>query len=76
MSYETLRYEKADGIGIITLNRPKRLNALSFQLKDEVSAVFDEIENDDDVQVVILTGGDKAFSAGADIKKPRFLLQD
>ena len=69
MSYETLRYEKADGIGIITLNRPKRLNALSFQLKDEVSAVFDEIENDDDVQVVILTGGDKAFSAGADIKE-------
>lgn len=69
MSYKELRYEKEGRIGIITLNRPKRLNALSFQLNNEISAVFDEIENDDDVQVVIFTGGDKVFSAGADIKE-------
>ncbi|MBW1785052.1 MAG: enoyl-CoA hydratase/isomerase family protein [Deltaproteobacteria bacterium] len=69
MSYETLIFEKKEGVGIVTLNRPKRLNALSFQLKDELSAVFDEIGQDDEIKVVILTGGDKAFSAGADIKE-------
>ena len=69
MGYETLLYEKEDGVGIITLNRPKSLNAMSFQLKEEVSAILDEIEKDDDVKVVIITGGPKAFSAGADIKE-------
>ena len=69
MSYEKIRYEKEEGIGIVTLNRPDRLNALSFQMKDELSAVFDEIEKDDEVRVVILTGGKKAFSSGADIKE-------
>jgi enoyl-CoA hydratase len=69
MGYETLVYEKEEGIGTVTLNRPNRLNALSFQLKDEVAAVFDLIEKDEEVKVVILTGGEKAFSAGADIKE-------
>jgi enoyl-CoA hydratase len=69
MSYETILYEKDEGIGIVTLNRPDRLNALSFKMKDELSAVFDEMERNDEVRVVILTGGKKAFSAGADIKE-------
>ena len=69
MNHETLIYEKEEGIAIITLNRPDRLNALSFKLKEEVTAVFDEIEQDDQIKVVILTGGEKAFSAGADIKE-------
>lgn len=69
MSYETLIYTKEEGIAIVTMHRPERLNALSFQLKDELSEVFDEIDGDADVQVVILTGGEKAFSAGADIKE-------
>jgi enoyl-CoA hydratase len=69
MSYETLIYEQEEGIAIVTMNRPDRLNALSFKLKEELSKVFDVMEQDDEVKVVILTGGPKAFSAGADIKE-------
>jgi len=69
MSYDTVIYEKEKGVGIITLNRPESLNALSFQLKEDLSDVFDEIEKDEDVRVVILTGGKKVFCAGADIKE-------
>jgi len=69
MSYETLIYEKEEGIAIVTMNRPDRLNALSFKLKEELSQVFDVMEKDEEVKVVILTGGPKAFSAGADIKE-------
>lgn len=69
MNYETILYEKEEGIGIITLNRPKALNAITFQLKEEVSSVLDVIEKDFDVKVVILTGGTRTFCAGADIKE-------
>jgi len=69
MDYETLLYVKEEGIAIVTMNRPDRLNALSFKLKKELGDVFDEMEQDEDVKVVILTGGPKAFSAGADIKE-------
>jgi len=69
MNYETVLFEKENGIGIITLNRPDRMNALSRQLKEEVWALFESWESDDAVRVVILTGGEKVFSAGADIKE-------
>jgi len=69
MSYETLLYEKENGVAVVTLNRPERMNALSYQLREELGTVFDEIEQDEEVKVVILTGGTKAFSAGADIKE-------
>ncbi|RJQ75218.1 MAG: hypothetical protein C4519_16055 [Desulfobacteraceae bacterium] len=69
MAYETILYEKEQHIGMVTLNRPERLNALSFKLREELLDVFTEMEKDEDVIVVILTGGPKAFSAGADIKE-------
>jgi enoyl-CoA hydratase/carnithine racemase len=69
MSYDTVVYKKEKGLGIVMLNRPESLNALSFKMKEELSAVFDEIEKDEDVKVVILTGGKKVFCAGADIKE-------
>ncbi|MBU3917430.1 enoyl-CoA hydratase/isomerase family protein [bacterium] len=75
MNYETLLFEKEDGLAIVTLNRPKAKNALSFQLKDELAVAFDEIEKDDDIKVVILTGGKDAFSAGADIKERSIVQQ-
>ncbi|MBR0875575.1 crotonase/enoyl-CoA hydratase family protein [Bradyrhizobium tropiciagri] len=57
-----------DGIALITLNRPERLNALSYDLIDRLMAALDRIEGDADVRAVILTGaGERAFSAGADI---------
>jgi len=57
-----------DGIALVTLNRPERLNALSYALIDQLMATLDRIEGDDAVRAVILTGaGERAFSAGADI---------
>jgi len=76
MTYETLIYEKEEGIGIITLNRPGRMNALDEQLVKELGQIIDETEGDEQVRVVILAGREKFFSAGADIREevpPNFL---
>jgi len=68
MTYNTLLYEKEDGIGIVTINRPASLNALNGEVYAELYELFQEIENDSEVRVVILTGsGEKAFVAGADV---------
>lgn len=68
VSYNTLLYQKEDGIGIVTINRPKALNAYNSEVSIELYKVFGEIEEDPEVRVVILTGGgEKAFVAGADI---------
>ena len=69
MELNTILYEKDEGIGIITFNRPKSLNAISDQFTSELSQVLDAIESDDEIRVVIVTGGDKVFAAGADIKE-------
>jgi enoyl-CoA hydratase/carnithine racemase len=74
MGYETLRFEKrGDGIAVITLDRPRRLNAISRIVLSELDAVLDEIERDDSVRVFLLTGAPRAdgrpcFSAGFDLK--------
>ena len=68
MTYNTLLYEKEDGIGIVTINRPASLNALNGEVYTELYELFQEIEGDAGVRVVILTGsGEKAFVAGSDI---------
>ena len=68
MSYQYILTERLDGAAIITLNRPEKLNALSFDLVRELDDELTRIENDDDIKAVILTGaGERAFSAGADI---------
>ena len=68
MPYETVLTEKQAGVGIITLNRPERLNALSRTLITELDQSLTRFEQDDDVKAIIITGtGEKAFSAGADI---------
>ena len=59
-----------DGIALITLNRPERLNALDYALIDHLMTALDRIEGDETVRAVILTGaGERAFSAGADIRE-------
>jgi enoyl-CoA hydratase len=67
MSYETLIYGKDKGIGTITLNRPKQKNAINDVMIAELSALIKEISLDDDVKVVVITGGTDYFAAGADI---------
>lgn len=68
MTYKTLLYEKVDGIGVVTLNRPESLNALNTTVFTELYELFQGIENDAEVRVVIITGsGQKAFVAGSDI---------
>ncbi len=83
MIYETITTETNGAVTIITLNRPKALNALNSQVLDELIDAFGKYEADDGQRCAILTGsGDKAFAAGADIKemadKPAadFYLQD
>ena len=68
--YKTLIYEKKENIGLLTLNRPEKMNAISQELTAELSLLLDEIENDDELRVIVITGaGDKAFVAGADINE-------
>ena len=70
MAFENLLYKKRDGIGFVTVNRPEKLNALNRKTMDELEECFQEIESDDEVRVVILTGaGEKAFVGGADINE-------
>src|ERR1700686_3203738 len=68
MAYHYILTERLDGVAVITLNRPEKLNALSFPLMSEVDDALTEYEEDDAIKAVILTGaGERAFSAGADI---------
>jgi enoyl-CoA hydratase/carnithine racemase len=68
MAYEHILFEQVDGVVIITLNRPKVLNALSMPLTRELDEAISRCEENDDVKAVVITGaGEKAFSAGADI---------
>ncbi|MBT5264959.1 MAG: enoyl-CoA hydratase [Rhodospirillaceae bacterium] len=69
MSYETILVEKTGKVGVITLNRPKALNALSAELMGELKVALADMEGDDDISCVLLTGSEKAFAAGADIKE-------
>ena len=67
ISFENLIYTKEDALRVIQLNRPKSLNALCAELNREMSDVLTELESDGDARVLIITGGDRAFAAGADI---------
>lgn len=71
MSYENILVETVDGgVGVITLNRPASLNALSYNLARELEEAVTAFEQDDAIRCVVITGaGEKAFSAGADIKE-------
>ena len=67
MSYETLETSQEDGVLTLTLSRPDRLNALNTQMLEELLRAFDEIDADDAVRAVIVTGAGRAFCAGADL---------
>jgi enoyl-CoA hydratase len=69
MSFQTLLIETTEGVTLIRLNRPEALNALNSQLLDELGEALDAAEADPQVRCVVLTGSERAFAAGADIKE-------
>ena len=77
MSYQNILVEIDDGVGVVTLDRPKVLNALSSDLYQELDTALAEMNSDPEVRAIILTGsGDRAFSAGGDIHEMARLAKD
>ena len=68
MNYQYVLSEKQDTVGLLTLNRPEALNALSNDLVMEMAQVLDDFESDPSIGAIVITGNEKAFAAGADIK--------
>jgi enoyl-CoA hydratase len=69
MTYEHVLAEKRGPVGLITLNRPKALNALCAALIEDLGHALDDMEADGEIRAIVLTGSEKAFAAGADIKE-------
>jgi enoyl-CoA hydratase len=67
MTYETILTETHGRVGLVTLNRPKALNALNDQLMDELGAALLAFDGDEGIGAIVVTGNEKAFAAGADI---------
>ncbi|OLO25257.1 hypothetical protein BTR23_25050 [Alkalihalophilus pseudofirmus] len=74
--FETITWEKQGEIGLLTLNRPERYNAISYQLMDEVAEVLDSLKYDTDCRVLVITGAGKAFCSGTDLKDYKELIGD
>ncbi|MEM1163497.1 MAG: enoyl-CoA hydratase/isomerase family protein [Pseudomonadota bacterium] len=66
-TYEFIKLDRQDSVALLTLNRPERLNAMSQPMLDEMLAACDEVEADDTVRALVVTGAGKAFSAGFDL---------
>jgi enoyl-CoA hydratase len=69
MEFENIIFEKVDSTAVITLNRPKNLNAISTKLLADVEAALHHVESDETIRVLVITGGEKVFAAGADVKE-------
>ena len=69
MTYDTLIVEKTDGYALVRLNRPEALNAFNDKLMDDLTACVQALDADDEVRCLVITGSEKAFAAGADIKE-------
>ena len=71
MAYETIKYEVAEQISTITLNRPDKLNAFTGIMQHEMIDAFDAADKDDNVRAIIVTGAGRGFCAGADLSAGR-----
>jgi enoyl-CoA hydratase len=69
MNFENVLVEQDGAIAVVTMNRPQSLNALSYALVKDLSLALQELDQDNEVRVIIVTGGEKVFAAGADIKE-------
>ena len=69
-TYENILVEKQDtGVALVTLNRPKALNALCYALFEDLNDAMKKLDSDPEVKAIVLTGSERAFAAGADIKE-------
>ncbi|WP_312028368.1 enoyl-CoA hydratase/isomerase family protein [Aquabacterium sp. J223] len=71
MTYETIQYELRDGIGVLTLNRPRQRNPLSVQMRDELASLMPELAHDASLKALIVTGAGDNFCGGGDISGMR-----
>ncbi|WP_180088275.1 enoyl-CoA hydratase [Acinetobacter sp. YH12219] len=69
MQFETILLEKNNGVGLITLNRPQALNALNSTIIKDLNLALDDLDRDPTIGCMVITGSEKAFAAGADIKE-------
>jgi enoyl-CoA hydratase len=69
MTYSTIRTEVHDRVGLVQINRPKALNALNATVMEELATALEEFDADPDIGAMVLTGDERAFAAGADIKE-------
>lgn len=70
MAYETVEYETRGAVGVLTLNRPEKLNAISAELRRDVHAAVDTARADDSIRALVLTGAGRGFCSGADLTGP------
>src|SRR5437763_16750738 len=69
-NYQSILVDRDERVGIVTLNRPNELNALNFQLVSELANALEELDRDEEIRCMVITGaGEKAFAAGADTKE-------
>jgi enoyl-CoA hydratase/carnithine racemase len=72
MEIENISYDKSNHTAVIIISRPKIMNAISSGLLSDLESVLDHIESDSDIRVVVITGGEKVFGAGAVLKEKCF----
>jgi enoyl-CoA hydratase len=75
MQFETIIFQKEGNIGIVQLNRPQQLNAISMRMRAEMEEALEVFAHDEQIRVIILTGGEEAFSSGADVKEKNGIIQ-
>ena len=71
MEFECIIYEKKDGVATVKLHRPKVLNAMNSQMWRDLQSALDDVKNDPQIKVLIITGEGRAFSTGADLKESK-----
>ncbi|MDD4803275.1 MAG: enoyl-CoA hydratase/isomerase family protein [Syntrophomonas sp.] len=76
MQLEDITFEKRDKIGILALNKPETLNALTYKMRDELEAIVAQLQDDRDIRVLIITGQGRSFCSGGDIKTTFKLYYD
>jgi len=69
MSYEHIVVERDGPVAIVTMNRPQQMNALSYGLVKELALAMESLDQDPEIRAIVVTGGEKVFAAGADIKE-------